>query len=323
MNSMATYAKILILKLSLPGIPGTQVKDKARTEKVTTEAGTTGKHGKVTKTLFADSERAAAIKKLAQNIRSFVAQTTLPGDGDGVYLVPLSVYAAVREFLDKNVATYRDLISDFAANLASEIEADRAGKNHLFAADDYPKMADLQKLRYTCSFEPMASGDRFADIFDGEAIAAELSAQFEQVQREFLENAEAENMARLLRIVGEQTAKLYDYHAAPKGKRLFTESTWDALADAAKTAETLNFLKNPEITRIAGEVQGALSRLVSHERMRDAINRQALIDDLRKAIAPRNADNGADDSGESEQPPTPEFSENDGEQVAEMETLEI
>lgn len=286
--SLAKYSKVLILRVEISGLPGSSKLDKSETEKLTADNKTTKRHGRVTKTLFADSERASKLRSLAAAARNWIAANALPGDANGKYMVPAAKWERFAKVLKGFEDEYNDVRDKFVADLDAEITEDQTAKNGLFKLEDYPTAQQIQThARFKWVFEPMADSDAFADIFDDDAIAADFRDKFDTHKHDLIEEARTVNLSRLRGAIKETVEKIRDYNAkVGKGKRTACrgESWVKNLKDAAQLSRDLNVTDCPETNDLALSVESALMG-VDGSALKDDVPRENFRSSLQKLVS--------------------------------------
>lgn len=282
---LSDYAKVLIVRVTINGIPGLSRLDSEETAELTAARGTTKRHARVSKTLFADSNCANELKKIAAAVRNWIRIASLPGEIDGKYMIPASHFQAIGDRLNEFQSQYTAKLREFVENLDSEIESDRQAKHNLFDSADYPTAGEIMaKAGFTWGFEPLPEGAAFSQMFDSDALAADFAERHNQHIQELFARAAEVNRERLAAKITDAITRLRRYTGEP-GQRLAYNALVDGLIDAGKLAKSLNVARDPATDTLADELAQIMTELLEPETLKDSVVRQELIGKLSRIVA--------------------------------------
>ena len=278
--NLTDFATVLIVRCRITGIPGINKQDKSRTLDLAQKNNTTRRHGRVTKTLFADSHRARAIKQIGASVRNWLRINTLPGEADGKYMVMASSFQEVSDKMNEWQNSFNTALDDFVDNLPEEIAHDMRAKQNLFDVDDYPTAEAVRAAAsFGWGFEPLPQSTGFSDMFDSAEITRHMEQQHEQHLRDLFESATEVNLERLRGRISASMGQLRRY-SGEAGQRLHCSGIVDGMADTARQAAGLNVAKSSEVADLANAMLSWADEYNPCDVLKDANVRERAIREL-------------------------------------------
>lgn len=284
MLNLSTYARVLIIRLAIAGLPGVTKTDRTETKKLVDDKKTTKRHARVTKTLFCDSPKAAELQKLTTEVRNWLRVITLPGEVDGKYMIPAARFKQIADKLNEYQKKYNSIVDSFINNLAGEIALDQAGKQDLFDVSDYPTATDIARhAKFDWGFEPLPESSAFIGMFDCEALAADYADKHENHIQSMFERATQANMDRMQSRIQKSIDTLKKY-AGEAGQRLASKALVANMEKDGSESRALNVANDPEVARIGQAMVDWAASYPVPENLKEPTIRAKAISELRGLI---------------------------------------
>lgn len=229
------------------------VHDKALSNQLTAASGVAKNRARVNKHLMKDCAQFKAVRSAFTELGNYVRLHTLPWLDEGVRILPAENYLEFTQTLGQLKSRIDTELDQLVAVWDSEVQRDIRLLNGLSSPADYPP-ADKIRNYYTVSvrFMPIPASSDFrveVDEADKQALEDAVKEAEESVTKHIIEEL-TEPLARL-------SKRLSEYKGG-KGER-WHNSLVENVRETAARMRRLNINNDPEIERIALEIQQALS----------------------------------------------------------------
>lgn len=227
-------------------------------------------------------------KSALKDIQSIVSETrngfldrTLPWMNDGTRIVNAAAYMQHAQWIGKQRSKFEAAVNDFITAYPGHIIEAQKALGKMFKAEDYPDAEDLRK-KFSVSVQVLpvpTSNDFRVEISD---------AQAEMIRKEIEEHVSAATKSavsdvyrRVAEVTGRMATKLREYKpatATQKADGLFRNSLVENIRDLVGLMPGLNITGDPNLARIADELQG-LARFDADYLRSDANARQNVAEE--------------------------------------------
>ena len=251
--------------------------DKEESRKVTEANGADADAARVNKHII-PKEDMKNITAAGNQVRTHFYCNTLPWKDNGDRLLTRKRYMAFIETHEKLVGNFKDAVDEFVDVLYPRAVARAEFRmGTLFKEDDYPQPRDLKRKFYAnLDIDAVTMPEMLKGCFDDKEAYEKAKA-----------DAEAAMTARTVKAVGSLWGELNGMlsHFANKlsdENSIFRDSTITNLQELVDMMPDLNFTNDPNLTRIASEIERTLLGYTPKDlRKQDKIRKTAAEDAAR------------------------------------------
>jgi hypothetical protein len=255
--------------------------DKEASLRVTQEAQAADDAARVNKHLVS-KEALKAVQQAATQVRQHFYRKTLPWKDNGDRLLTRKMYVP---YMQEHAAlryTFEQEVKKFLEDgYPAAFEKARFRMGALFNPNDYPSEASLRRRFYVnLDIDPVSTANDFRVTFD-EGQEAEIKQEIEEAMARRVNDAMADVWSRL-----HTTLSNYQERMASKDGR-FKEATIDNLQEIVDMLPAFNVLGDPQLEKIAKDVQGTLLGTSAKELRKDdkvrsaaAMEAQRILEDM-------------------------------------------
>lgn len=232
----------------------------------------------VTKKLFVDNPKFAAIGKTGSKIRNYVLQHTLPWMGD-MRLLPVSQYLEFTEAMDGMAKEFDAAVDDFLQGYAVAVRAMAFKLGNLFDRDEYPSPDVVRsKFRVEWTVAPVpTSGDFRVDAEN--ALRTELAEHYQKA----MDKRVADAMGVMWERLHETLTHLKDRLAyGDDGKpNIFRDSMLDNAHELLSMLRSLNITNDAKMEAARADLAAALQGVEAQELRKN----EAVREDVRARVS--------------------------------------
>jgi hypothetical protein len=271
-------SKAMLVKVSISQWQGKRF-DKKATRIAEGAFQTTGA-GEFQKALVAQ-DAIKKVGKIANEIRSYHYENTLPWDRDGWQILPAKHFQTYSKEMRSLKAKFETVVTEFSTAYPALIEEAKIRLNGIFRSEDYP--VDIEsKFSVRTDIEPIPiAGDFRVDLHDSELsrIRQDIQSKTEAA----LDNSHRDLYKRLATAVSAMATKLKD----PKG--IFRDTLVENLVGLVNLIPQLDIQDDPELDRIRREVEAKLCAYDPAELRNEPTIRAEVRDDAAAILAAMGA----------------------------------
>ena len=227
--------------------------DRKVSDKVAQDYGASQDAGRYSKVLIAE-EAIKTIAQAANEARTYHYENTLPWRDDGARILPAAQFDRYSKTLREFRSKFDRAVSDFVPRYADFVEHAKGRLNGMFDPSDYPPAHEIaDRYAFETAIDPIPDAPDFRVCLQTEDFIA-IQASIEARNRVALDAAMRDLWTRLHDTVARVAERLTDPDA------IFRDSLITNLQDLCKVLPSLNLTNDPDLTRLADEVQGKLCR---------------------------------------------------------------
>jgi hypothetical protein len=253
--------------------------DKEESRKVTESNGADADAARVNKHII-PKEDMKAITAAGNQVRTHFYTNTLPWKDNGDRLLTRKRYMPFIETHEKLVGNFKDAVNEFVNTLYPRAVARAEFRmGSLFKEDDYPEARELQR-KFFCNLD-----------IDAVTMPEMLKGCFEdkEAYEKAKADAEAAMQARTVKAVGSLWGQLAEMlsHLGSKladENAIFRDSTITNLQELVDMMPDLNFTNDPNLTRIANEIEQTMLGYEVKDLRKDGKVRKAAALDAKKIL---------------------------------------
>jgi hypothetical protein len=270
--------KALLANLSISQWTGKK-NDKRANSTVETSYMTSGKVGQYSKNLLPDSNELRTIQNIAQSIRSFFYQQTLPWFSDGSRIIASQNYMDFTSEFRSKKKEFDDAVSVFIQRYPALKEEAKAKLGNLYDDADYPDVAALP-YAFDCSvsYLPIPEvGDFRVDILDSE------KEEFLKRMQDTESKAMQDCWTRLYDIVNKAAEKLRNPDAQ------FRDSLIENIMEVCSLLPKLNISDDSKLEEMRKEVEQIVANIVPDNIRGNKMIREAASEQLSDIMSKMSA----------------------------------
>lgn len=290
-NTLASRALIVSVKIS-------QWSGHAFDRQITAEVNETHKAAedasRVNKRLL-PKKAMEKIQKRANSIRTEFNERTLPWLDGGQRVLAAETYQAHADWFRAEKAAFEAEVSEFLTQYPAHVSAAKARLGDMFNAADYPSEEEIGK-KFGIEMRTMTAPDtKDMRIALSDAQADSIRAEVERTMAEATTRAVSDVYRRVRDVCERMVDRLEAYQPAQKkGERAqntFKNSLVENVRDLIKVMPSLNITGDPELTRLAQQLEticqhdADVLRMSSKVRKDTAAEAQAILDKMGAFVA--------------------------------------
>lgn len=251
--------------------------DRKASEKVAKYFNAPVEAGRYTKTLLAE-EAYHRVAKVANEVRSFHYQNTLPWYDWGPRLLPAANYLEYTRKIQALKTEFEKAVTEFVHNYPSYVSDAKTRINGLFDPDDYPDPQAIGSYYdFKISVDPLPSKEDFRvnlSSTEVEAIQSDIEARTAEAQAA----AMRELWNRLHEAVKAMVERLSDE------KAIFRDSLVGNLTDLVGLLPRLNITDDPTLEALRADVEKRLCGYMPSQLREDKKSRRAAAKSARAIL---------------------------------------
>jgi hypothetical protein len=255
---------------------GAEAKDRKVTREVADNHGVASSVGRYTKKLI-DCPIIKTIQQIASRARLDHYFLTLPWSQEGTRILPAQLWDTWAEKFHANKLDYDEQVDLFIADYTGLIAEAEVRLNGLFNAADYPP---VEEIRHRFSFEKTVSALPNANDFrvqlsrtDVDQIKADIAAQTKTA----ISDAMSNTVERMKNVVEHMIERLTTQTGGKAA--VFRDTLVENVRDLVAIVPKLNVVGNPEMDRMAREMEDKLCRYDADALREDATLRISVADE--------------------------------------------
>jgi len=237
--------------------------DKRVSEQVDASNNTKARAGNYHKKLLAGTEALDTLHSVANNVRSWHYENTLPWNDNGSRLLPMANFFEYKAMLGQFQQQFADAVNEFADQYDNLVSAAAFSLGDLFNPDDYPSAEQVRgKNSMRVVFSPVPSaGDFRVDIPN------EFREELQKISDERVNAAMKDAWDRLHDCLKHMSDKL-----AGSEKQVFRDSLVTNATDLCSMLTKLNVTNDPKLEQARQQLEKALVGVDAKElRKHDAV----------------------------------------------------
>ena len=268
--------------------------DKKVSGEIDADKGTKTRAGNYHKHLLAGTDKLEEVQKIANAIRTWHYEQTLPWSDSGSRLLPMKNFFDYKQTLSNMHAQFDEAVEEFLTKYPELVSAAAFQIGALFNRADYPEIEDIKhKFRFTYVFMPVPTAQDFRIDASDEAIK-ELQAQANDVVNQRVADAMKEMWDRLHDQLTHMSDKLTDL-AQPKVNRKGEERYAQVFRDSLVTnaielcglLTKLNVTNDPKLEQARVSLEKTISGVTADTLRDDDLKRaevKSKVDEILKAF---------------------------------------
>jgi hypothetical protein len=247
--SISLHNKALIVSLNISQWTGRKF-DKTATDTVANEHGNDRESGNYTKKLLPGAKELAEVSRLANSIRTFFYENTLPWASDGARIIKSTAWLDFMKNFNVKKGQFDHAVAEFIREYPALREQARAKLGDLFRETEYPTVARLQNS-FSCNVAIMpvpAVEDFRVSISDSEKDTFIKSIQDVQ------QNAMREVWTRLHDVVSRAAGTLAQSRDGGK-PAIFRDTLIGNISELCTLLPNLNVMDDPNLEKMRVEIE--------------------------------------------------------------------
>jgi len=202
---------------------------------------------KVSKVLLGESATLKSLRQMANKIRAFHYDNTLPWDDGGYRMLPNDHYTAYDKEMQGYMRQFETLRAAFKKEYAADIVLAQKNLGTMFDQDDYPDVSTIDALVYlTLKYDPIANDADFRVTLPTEKMD-ELRADWRTREKQILVDANKHLWERFSEIVTHANERL------SKDGAKFHYTLPQSLADFKDVLSGLNITDDQLLSNLAAD----------------------------------------------------------------------
>jgi len=238
--------------------------DRKVSQEVDQNKNTKTRGGNYHKALLPGMKELERVHSIANAIRQWHYENTLPWSDSGSRLLPTANFFTYKPKLTEFKQQFDEACEAFYAAYPNLISAAALALGDLFNRDDYPQLEVIRhKNRFAYTFMPVPmAGDFRVDA--PEAAQRELREQYEKYYNDKLQDANRDLWERLHECLKHMSNKL-----AGEDKQIFRDSLVTNTTELCSILTRLNVTNDPKLETARREVEKALVGLTATDLRKD------------------------------------------------------
>jgi len=238
--------------------------DRKVSQEVDQNKNTKTRGGNYHKALLPGMKELERVHSIANAIRQWHYENTLPWSDSGSRLLPTANFFTYKPKLTEFKQQFDEACEAFYAAYPNLISAAALALGDLFNRDDYPTLDEVRhKNRMNYSFSPLPSSGDFR-IDAPEAAQRELREQYEQHFEAKVQAAQRDLWERLHECLTHMSNKL-----AGEDKQVFRDTLVTNTTELCEMLTRLNVTNDPKLEEARREVEKALVGLTANDLRKD------------------------------------------------------
>jgi hypothetical protein len=253
--------------------------DKEESRKVTESNGADADAARVNKHII-PKEDMKAITAAGNQVRTHFYTNTLPWKDNGDRLLTRKRYMPFIETHEKLVGNFKDAVNEFVNTLYPRAVARAEFRmGSLFKEDDYPEARELQRKFYcNLDIDAVTMPEMLKGCFEDKEAYEKAKADAEAAMQARTVKAVGSLWGQLAEMLSHLGSKLADENA------IFRDSTITNLQELVDMMPDLNFTNDPNLTRIANEIEQTMLGYEVKDLRKDGKVRKAAALDAKKIL---------------------------------------
>ena len=199
--------------------------------------------------LLVDKEALKPVQSCAAALRELHYTLTLPWGDNGDRVLPSVLFEDYTTQIRNAREKYMNVVRDFVSEYPNLVQAARKRLGTLYEPSDYPAASQIEdRFGAKVGFSPIAAAEDFRVDVGAENVA-EIRAEISREAEARLKEATAACWLRVREVVERYALRMSD----EKGR--VYDSMVDNARDLVKLLPALNLTNDPELTRVAQEIE--------------------------------------------------------------------
>ncbi len=266
----------MIVKLSISQWAARKY-DKKVSNKVASDYNANSDMGRYNKSLMA-KEANDAIKKIANKMRVFHYENTLPWDDQGSRLLPSKNFMKYSDAMRQFTADFNAAVDDFRRNYQGYVDQAAVTLGGLYNPADYPMPSEIaDKFGVRVQVDPFPDSDDFrVSLADDEVNR--IKTFIDERNKVAIAHANKELWTRLYNAVNSMVDRLSEKDA------IFRDSLVGNIAELCQLLPKLNITDDQELEQMRIVVEKQLSQLSPDILRQNEAQRAAAANDAKKIL---------------------------------------
>ena len=253
----------VIVRLNISQWGGEKI-DRTVSDEVADSKHAEGNAGRYVKKLFAGNALLKDISKVVGKARNVNKAQTLRFL-EGQDLLPVKNFDQHAEIIGNYKAMFDQMVAEFLGKYETARDAQQLRLGDMFSTDDYPTVEEIKgKFNFTVTYEPLADGNTFDNMFGSEELEKQLIESAEAQMQSRIDEAMHDLWGRLTKRVAEFSSAMHRYQPKTdesKAIGTFKDTIVQNIRDICDVLPRLNLTGDADLNNYCQEVREKLASL--------------------------------------------------------------
>jgi hypothetical protein len=268
---------------------GAEIKDRKISQDVADQHSTANNVGRYVKKLVA-REAIQQIQRIASAARAAYYFNTLPWTNDGARILPASMWMEYTAKMSQYKTAYFDQVDAFVADYPNLVTEAQTRLNGMFKQTDYPDVGEIKnRFDFDFSISTLPNANDFR-VQLARADVDQIKADIERRTTTAITDATRDTVKRMADVVEHLAERLTSYSGGRTGA--FRDTLVDNVRDLVLIVPKLNITADPEMDRLAQEMDAKLCKYDASALREDVSLRVSVADEASAILAKLKAMGG-------------------------------